>query len=292
MTEVAYMQPDPEYRRQLGENQSSLKYILKSPAHYQAAKRRRFMPSAIMDIGSALHCKVLEGDEEFEKRYIKKPDDISFNTKEGKEWKASIKGKTILANNDRDQAWDSVHGMTESLRKLEWFDGKAENYRKFNELSIYWNKDGIPCKGRLDRLVDDGDQLLVLDLKTTDSVDPDVFSKKVVGSMNYVFQAAWYTEAAFMAYAKPAKFIFAAIERAEPWTVGIFEVSEEMLEEGRAQIREARRILKDCTDNKKWPSREADYNILHLPSWYRSPLDNVEPLSHHEMMDETPVLLF
>lgn len=277
MASVAYNQPDPDYRREIGENQSQLKHILLSPAHYQASKKRRFLPTINMEIGSALHCKVLEGDEEFEKRYILKPEGISLNTKEGKEWKAENSKKTVLTNTERERAWESVHGMTESLRTLDWFKGDQPDYRKFNELSIYWDADGIPCKGRLDRLVDTGDELLVLDLKTTDSVDPSTFSKKVTGGMNYVFQAAWYAEAASLAYNKPAKFIFIAIERACPWTIGIFEMSDETMAEGYKQITQARKILKECLTEKKWPEPEIQYNMLELPSWYRSPVKTEMP---------------
>lgn len=277
MASVAYNQPDPDYRREIGENQSQLKHILLSPAHYQASKKRRFLPTINMEIGSALHCKVLEGDEEFEKRYILKPEGLSLSTKEGKEWKAENSGKTVLTNTEKERAWESVHGMTESLRTLDWFKGDQPDYRKFNELSIYWDADGIPCKGRLDRLVDTGDELLVLDLKTTDSVDPSTFSKKVTGGMNYVFQAAWYAEAASLAYNKPAKFIFIAIERACPWTIGIFEMSDSTMAEGYRQITQARKILKECLTEKKWPEPEIQYNMLELPSWYRSPVKTEMP---------------
>jgi len=277
MASVAYNQPDPAYRREIGENQSSLKSILVSPAHYQAAKKRRFPATINMEIGSAVHCKALEGDEEFERRYVMKPDDLSLVTKEGKEWKAAQTGKTVLSNSDRDRPWDSVIGMTDSLRTLEWFNPGQPDYRKFNELSIYWDAMGIPCKARLDRLVDDGDCVLVLDLKTTDLVDPPAFEKKVSGGMNYIFQAAWYAEAASIAYNKPAKFIFIGIERAAPWSIGIFEVSDEMMAEGMRQINQARRVLKDCLETKTWPKPQVAYNVMSLPPWFRSPVKAETP---------------
>jgi hypothetical protein len=272
MVSVAYNQPDPQYRRELGENQSYLKNILTSPAHYKASKKRRFLPTINMEIGSALHCLVLEGEKEFNNRYILKPSDIALNTKEGKEWKAQNSSKTVLTNTEKERAWDSVHGMAQSLMKLDWFKQDQPDYRKFNELSIYWDADGIPCKGRLDRLVDTGDCLLVLDLKTTDSVDYSSFVKKLTGGMNYLFQAAWYSEAASLAYNKPAKFIFAAIERAEPRTLALNEMSDDMMDEGYKQIRQARKMLKKCLDSKEWPGPQVRYNVLDLPHWYQSPV--------------------
>lgn len=265
MVQVAYCQPDAEYRREIGENQSYLKHILTSPAHYKAAKKRRFPVTVNMEVGSALHCKTLEGDQEFASRFIQKPENINFATKEGKDWKAANNKKTILAKQD----YENVLGMAESLAGLSWFDKNQADYRKFNELSIYWDADGIPCKGRLDRLLVNEDHLMVLDLKTTDSIDSSMFLKKVIGSMNYVFQAAWYAEAASMAYGLPATFVFVAIERSEPWSVGIFEVSPEMMEEGTAQIIKARNILRECLQTKAWPGPSVSYNTLDLPAWYR-----------------------
>lgn len=280
MVAVSYNQPDPDYRREIGENQSHLKHILVSPAHYEASKKRRFTPTINMEIGSAVHCKALEGDDEFHKRFVMKPDNISLSTKEGKEWKAENSGKTIISNSDRDRPWDSIFGMTESLRTLEWFNPDQPDYRKFNELSIYWETFGVPCKARLDRLVDAGDFVIVLDLKTTDSVNPYDFQKKVIGGMNYVFQAAWYAEAASLAFKKPAKFIFIGIERAEPWTTGIFEMSDDIMAEGFRQTNEARRILSECISTKSWPRPEVRYNVLELPAWYRSPVkvNEIDPL--------------
>jgi hypothetical protein len=272
MVSVAYNQPDADYRREIGENQSYLKNILVSPAHYKAAKKRRFPVTTNMEIGSALHCLTLEGEEEFSNRFIEKPEGISFNTKEGKEWKLQNKSKTVLARQD----YENVIGMAKSLAELDWFKKDQKDYRKFNELSIYWDSDGIPCKGRLDRLVDTGSELLVLDLKTTDSVDYNTFRKKVYSPMNYVFQSAWYAEAASLAFGKPAKFIFIGNERAEPWSKGIFEVSDETMVDGISQINEARRRLKNCLHNKVWPGPEVRYNMLEPPSWYASVGSNVK----------------
>lgn len=268
MVSIAYCQPDADYRRELGENQSHLKHILISPAHYKASKAKRFPVTVNMEIGSAVHCLTLEGKKEFDSRFLLKPDGINFTTKEGKEFKAENKHKTILAKQD----YENVVGMADSLGQLDWFDQSQTDYRKFNELSIYWDVDTIPCKGRLDRLVDMGDYVNVLDLKSTDSVDPDTFGKKVTGGMNYLFQAAWYAEAASMAFNKPAKFTFIGIERTPPWTVAIFEISEEMMLEGQRQIGQARRILKECIRSKVWPRPQVTYNVLELPRWYRSPL--------------------
>lgn len=272
MASVAYMQADADYRREIGENQSSLKSILVSPAHYKVAKTRRFLPTINMEIGSAVHCKALEGDDEFEKRYILKPDTVNLITKEGKDWKAANKNKTILTNTEKDKAWDSVLGMTESLRELDWFNPDQQDYRKYNEVSLYWDRDGIPCKARLDRLILTEDEAIILDLKTTDTVDRYSFEKKVVGGMNYIFQSAWYVEAVNTVFKKPTRFIFIGVERQNPWSKGIFEVSDEMMKEGQAQVEYACQLLKNCQRKNHWPGPETSYNVMEIPGWYQSPI--------------------
>lgn len=267
MAEICYNQSDFDYRREIGENQSALKYMLESPAHYKAARKRKLAPSSAMEIGTALHCKVLEGDETFNANYVLKPEGISLATKEGKEWKASIGRKKALTEGGKDDSWNAVHGMTESLRKLAWFDESQADYRKFNELSIYWDWNEIPCKARLDRLlVGDG---IVLDLKTTDSVDSDTFVKKVI-SFKYDFQAAFYAKAAEIAFQKPFQFIFVAVERKAPYTVDLFQVSDKMMDEAMGNCGIALSRLKTCLSSDEWPNKEPVIHQINYPVWYNS----------------------
>jgi hypothetical protein len=279
MSEICYNQSDFDYRREEGINQSSLKKILESPAHYQAALKFKMIPTPAMEMGTAAHCLVLDGKDAFEKHYIKKPEGISLATKEGKAWKAEVGRKKILSSGGKDDPWGSVHGMAESLRRLEWYSGEDAEYIKRNEVSIYWDWHGVRCKARLDSvLINEG---IVLDLKTTDTVESELFTKKVVG-LGYDFQAAYYAKAAEVAYGKPFKFIFAAVERKAPYTVDLFEVDEEMMAEGMKKCDSAVRIYADCMAKGEWPNREPVIRQLTYPSWYKS----------YDTMIETPEDLF
>ena len=226
-----------------------------------------------MQIGSALHCLVLEGQEQFDRDYILKPEGLNLTTKAGKEWKEENSKKTILSQSDAVSSWDAVHGMAESLRTLEWFNPDQPDYRKFNEVSLYWESDGLNCKARLDRLLLSPTKATVLDLKTTDSVDEDEFTKKIVGYLNYMFQSAWYTEGTEAVFKVPTSFVFIGVERAEPYSMAVYEVSEEMVAEGMRQTHFARKTLARCMKTNSWPSPPISSRVLQLPRWYRSPLD-------------------
>lgn len=275
--EVVYCQPDPEYRKAEGQSQSHIKMILRSPAHYKAAQRRSFITSSVMTIGTATHCKTLEGDKTFEAQYVKKPDDIKYTTKEGRDWRDAQKRKTILANDGRDRQWDSVVGMTDALRQFEWFNPSQKDYRKFNEVSIYWKDYGIPCKARLDRIVHTPDETIVLDLKTTDSVSVDKFQSKMV-DLGYDFQAAWYSHAAKLIYKKPVRFIFVAIERNDPHAIALFEATPEILLEARYKNEMALKRLKECLISNEWPTVQPTLKMLEYPRWYQFASDEAESL--------------
>lgn len=265
--EVSYFQADFAYRKSIGESQSQLKSILISPAHYQAATRRFLKPSSAMIIGTATHCKVLEGNEKFEADFVKKPSNIKYTNKEGRQWKDEQKGKTVLSNDGYHREWDSVIGMSQSLSKLDWFNPSQSDYRKYNEVSIYWVENDIHCKARLDRVIVTDDEVHVIDLKTTDSVSTDKFQSKLV-DLGYDFQAGWYTHAAAIAFGKPATFTFVAVERQEPWSVKVFDVPDEMLHEARKKNEKALRILKSCKKANSWPKQEITRQTLQYPRWY------------------------
>ena len=153
--EIAYNQSDFAYRKEPGVNQSSLKKILESPAHYQAALKNRLIPTPSMEMGTAAHCLVLDGEKAFDAQYIKKPDNIKLTTKEGKEWKASVGRKKILNVGGKDDPWNSVQGMAESLRRLEWYSGTDDEYIKRNEVSVYWDWTGLIYSLDWSRLMED-----------------------------------------------------------------------------------------------------------------------------------------
>jgi len=276
---IGWLQADRVYRKDPGIAQSHLKSILISPAHYRAALSRRFPATPAMALGSALHCLVLEGEQTFQAQYSTRPDDLRLTTKEGKAWAAEqkAKGLTVLSGEQTQQ----LRGMAKSLSKLDWFaPDKQDELRKHSEVSIYWDWCNVDCKARLDRVIELPDKVLVLDLKTTDSVNPRKFLDKVVG-LNYMFQAAYYTEAATVAFGKPAEFIFVGVERDAPNQVDFFTPGPDMVAESRRQCEHALRLYKECTLTEEWPGPPPQMHSMDLPSWYRSPLpcDTVDTTS-------------
>ena len=303
--EIAYNQPDILYRREAGLNQSSLKKILQSPAHYQAALNQKFAPSAAMEMGTAVHTLVLDGPKAFDSSYFDRGQEGKDLTvaelkealdKKGVEYKKSAKkadledlmypdGKPIerrtgLSSDD----YAIVQGMAEQLSRLPYYQTSNDpEYIKRNEVSIYWDWFGIQCKARLDSvLVEEG---LIVDLKTTMSVEPGLFMKKVIG-LGYDFQAAYYAKAAEVAYGKPFRFVFAAVERTAPFDVQLFEVTDEMMAEGMAMCEDALQLYKLSNSSDIWEPPVIHQHKLEYPRWRTPYKRRFKAVKMEENLDE------
>ena len=78
---IEYNFPQQAYFDNVGISNSGLGLIAKSPAHYQASLQMTRKQTPALQLGSAVHCAVLE-PEEFGKRYALA--EFDRRTKEGK----------------------------------------------------------------------------------------------------------------------------------------------------------------------------------------------------------------
>ena len=155
-TQVAFYQPDPDYRKTEGISQSAMKELLISPAHYQAAYGPNAEPrfaTAAMTWGLALHGRVLE-PEKFDNLFYdrsKKPKEPTVGelkemaTEMGLDFKSTIKKAELEAliwpeGKKKDNRtsldpkdFDNVVRAAEALRTHDitgdWFCPGQENYR-------------------------------------------------------------------------------------------------------------------------------------------------------------------
>ena len=109
-------------------------------------------------------------------------------------------------------------------------------------------------------------------------------SKKVVG-LGYDFQAAYYAKAAEVAFGKPFRFIFAAVERKAPYTVDLFEVTPDMMAEGMYKCEKALQVYAECEKSGEWPNREPRILTLDYPGWYNR-VSMEEPAQPTENLDD------
>lgn len=308
---LVYNQPEREYRQAEGINQSSMKPLLVSGAHYIAehGPDAPYKPStANMLLGTALHTLVLEGDEFFASAYCDRSQaakdptvpELKALLKEREiEFKSALKKDELLAlaypdglpKDPRESLsgddYAACLGMAESLRTHDitgpWFNPEQEDYRQFNEVGIYAvTEQGVLIKGRLDRVVFLPEERIIriVDIKTTDDARPAAF-QRTASQFFYDLQAHWYrtiTEQAFallIADGWTVEFIFAVVERKRPHGVQVYRASRKLLESGARKMAVALDRLSSFQELDFWPGYDPQILDLDPPAW-TSPVEAVE----------------
>lgn len=235
---------------------SHLHAVAKSPAHYYARfldpNRPPSPSSPALLFGSLAHCAVLEPDEIYS-RYAVAPD---RRTKEGKEIAKQMASDGIEAVSQSD--WDMAKAMREAVHAHPIAAKLLEEGAP--EQSFWWDDvaTGMRCKCRPDWLRPDG---IVVDLKTTQDASPKGFGKSVA-NFRYHVQAAHYLNGL-----EAERFLFIAVEKTYPFSVAVYELDEDALQEGRhLAFRDLRRIA-TCRKLNEWPGYSQEVTTLSLPMW-------------------------
>lgn len=256
----------PDYRALDGLSISALKEMRTSPMKYQYSLTAPRFETPAMALGTAAHLAILEPHRmgtEFAPIY---PGAV----RRGKEWEAHQAlhaGKLMLNQTELD----AVIGMRESvllyapaMELLETGDA---------EVSMLWTdaETGLPCRGRMDWLTMDGEDTdIIVDLKTTKSVNAQAFGKQA-HSLGYHLQAAYYCDGFFTATGRYPQFKFLCVESSAPHEVALFSVPAEVIAQGRMEYRQLLARLVECEASGVWPPALTEEIPLQLPRWAMTP---------------------
>lgn len=253
-----------DYRALDGINWSSLKHYDRSPAHYMEATMNPMAQTKAMLIGTAVHCYILEGPEQFHKEFAIVPP-CDKRTKTGKADYAAFcaenPGKQMIDYEDGD----TVVSMGEAVLKHPTAR-KILSLCTQRELSVTWNDvaAGLECKARIDAF--NPANGLVVDLKTTDDAAPGAFAR-TCAKYGYHGQAAYYLDGLLSAGAYAAQFLFIVVEKAAPYAVAVYVAEEEMLESGRRLVADYLARHAECLESGIWPGYPIEVQSLSLPPW-------------------------
>lgn len=248
------------YHSGVGISRSGLMKLRQSPLHYWQhylnPEREPTKETSGMIIGSVFHTLVLE-PHLFPERYFVVPK-IDKRTKEGKEIWANIEisrgNREIISTEDFAQA----QSMADSIKavRFESIEGTAHDLLlgAQYEKSLYWvdQETEILCKARPDILAAN----MVCDLKSC--VDASFYAfRRAVYDYGYHIQCAMLADAIKAILNKEINdFIFIAVEKNPPYAVAIYQLSEEILEQGRSAYKAGLRTYKNCLEKNYWPSYE------------------------------------
>ena len=237
-----------EYQSLIGVNSSTLKQLLKSPEHFRASKDYPSLPSTAQEIGSALHCKVLQ-PELFNSLYVEMPS-IDRRTKIGKEeYQKFIEGnanKVCLSESD----YKTVDKTSKSFDYDHNFQ-KLYKTKHLVEQAVEFKYRGVDCKAQLDLVCKSSDAYALADIKTT----RNFFGfKREIKKYDYIFQLAFYTLAMRAVDMPPIKHYLIAVEKSYPYKLATWIIPSEAIE---AKIKQVDTLLdeyKSRTETDNWKS--------------------------------------
>lgn len=217
--------------------------------------------TAAMRMGSMTHKFCLE-PKDFPNCYALLDDKRS---KQGKETALALQQKGIETYTTPEM--DNLKAIYEALSKNEFVkkyiidnnSGKAEQ-------SFWWTHKatGLPCKCRCDYVVDD----MIIDLKTCQEggASPDKFTRTIC-NFHYELQASHYLQGV-----GAKNFIFVAVEKVFPYSIGIYELSNNFIEKGYELQEQTLSKILEATKTGFWRgySNSEPNGILKLtpPKWF------------------------
>jgi len=216
--------------------------------------------TAAMKFGSMVHKFCLE-PEEFPSSYALLDDK---RTKQGKATAIQLAEKGIETFTSSEM--QNLMAIYNSLEKNEFANKFILKDKKGkSELSYWWKhkETGLQCKCRCDYVIDD----MVIDLKTTGEggASPDVFTRTIV-NFNYHLQAAHYLQGT-----GAKRFIFVAVEKVFPFSVGIYELSPHFIERGYELQEQTLSDIKAAQESGIWKGytnyEPEGIKILTPPKW-------------------------
>lgn len=256
-----------DYHASEGVSNSTLKLVVeKTPAH--AASPKKWESTRAQEIGTAIHCAILEPDR-FDAEYRI----VECDDRRSALYKAACKGYSPEQVLTKAEA-DNVKGM----RKSAYANGAARKALTLpgrNELSVY-AKDpvtGIMVKCRFDKKPDEP---FGLDVKKTQDARLDHCERALTNYL-YHMQAAFYIDVwGWAAGEKLDAFKLLWIEEKAPHACKLRRVNEVALEEGRRLYRTALNIYADCVASGDWFAYGDEEEEMGLTPWALSNIDDVD----------------
>ena len=256
------------------ENSPFIEHLLVEPEAVYAAQRAHYLSSHVLAdfrknpylyrrkqlgliadvdrpafvVGRAVHCRVLEGAAEFARRYAvggplnpKTGKSYGQDTKAYQEWLATL-GKPAVSDDVAalcEQLAEAVQAHSEARALL--VEGQAEGVVR----ATYGD---LACQIRIDWTHPEHG---IVDLKTIDDLD---YFELQARSFGYAHQLAFYRAVlAQVAGGKPEVRVI-AVEKKEPYRVGVWRFSDQVLDVAARENLTAIERLKICRAQDCWPT--------------------------------------
>lgn len=261
---VHYDLPAEDYHSAVGVSHSMLKHM-NPPARLPVYLTEKFEPTPAMLIGTHVHNAILTPNEPLP-GIVVAPEDMKFNTKEGKAWKVVQDPKLIVVKHDD---FTTINGCIKSIAASptcrEIFkEGKAE-------VSCFdWDwrqKFKFMKKCRID-FVPVGDSLVDIKTVRDEGGLPEEW-QKIMYDERYYTQAAYYLKMWNMLNEHDQKthFTFIVVEKIPPYLVAVYYVDEATLALGDNRNESDLTRFMTCSRDGVWPGYPDAPTKIGIPVW-------------------------
>jgi hypothetical protein len=241
-----------EYDKLDAVNWSTLKHMLRSPAHYRAAMLEKPEDTPALKMGRLIHIAAFEPE-----RWKSEVAVWDGGRRQGKEWERFQEDHRglELATSDEAELALAVGEAARVAAGTLMAKGKRE-------MTLQWkHKNGLAARGRIDFL---SEQHGIVDLKSTADASPEGFGR-AAARFEYCTQAAYYVDGIEAITGKRVGYVLVAIEKKKPFVPGIYPLTEDHLELGRSIYLPLLDRLKRCIDEHDFPGYPS--GPLSLPLW-------------------------
>ena len=248
-------------------NHSKFELFRKSRERYFARHEAKSIPlrksTPALVFGNLLHTCLLEPDT-FQLRTASVPSCPKRSKADKETWRKfeeGLDGRLPITRKERIQVTDMAGAVLnhEAAARLLGGTGPIER-------TVVWEDPatGLKCKSRTDKLAGDN---LIVDVKTTDDPSPAAFVRSII-RYGYHRQAAHYAKGHYLLTSNSPAFVYIAIDKAPPYTVAVYELSEEFMELGMDQNAKTLAAFKICRESGDWTDPwSATPQILSPPPW-------------------------
>jgi len=199
-------------------------------------------------LGRGAHCRILEGKDQFSRRYAvggpinpKTGKPFGANTNAFAEW-AVAQGRPVVTSEQARLIENMAVGVAMNERAVELIiDGTAEGVLRADYC-------GVPCQIRIDWL---NPFRGIVDLKTCDDL---TWFEADARRYGYAYQMAFYRSVLAEVVKESVPVHFVAIEKKEPFRCGVWRVTEDTLDQCARENAAATGRLKECRRLGAWPT--------------------------------------
>ena len=206
-------------------------------------------PTNAYTVGSATHKLILEGKHAFDSEYVVADGPInpttgkpySSDSKKFQQWAASMPGEII---NTAD------YGLIVKMMYSVKANSEAQALLKngISEGVVRAELENVPCQIRMDWFNPD---LGIVDLKTTADIE---FFESDCKRYNYIYQLAFYRAVLRKATGITYPVHIIAVEKVEPYTCGVWLLTDEVLDLAEVANTAALKKFKECKAEGIFPT--------------------------------------